>query len=66
MKDDCDCCFHEKLVKAVLEYTGAKNIIDVLDVYMRPLPFLAQSLISTLFISIVPIVLIFLMNAIFL
>ena len=41
-------------------------MIDVLDVYMRPLPFLAQSLLSTLFISVVPIVLIFLMNAIFL
>ena len=32
---------------------------------MRPLPFLAQSLLSTLFISVVPIVLIFLMNAAF-
>ena len=54
------------MVRFLLEYSGARNIIDVLDVYMRPLPFLAQSLLSTLFISVVPIVLIFLMNAAFL
>ena len=41
-------------------------MFDIIDGYMRPLPFLAQSVISTLFISIVPIFMIYAMNIVFL
>jgi hypothetical protein len=37
--------------------------MDQLDKVMRPLPFLAQGLLSTLFISVVPIFFIYLMNS---
>ena len=42
--------------------TGADTVFHMVDEKMRPLPFLAQSVISTLFISIVPIFIIYAMN----
>lgn len=42
--------------------TGGEKVFSVVDDFMRPLPFLIQSIISTLFISIVPIFIIYGMN----
>ena len=46
----------------MIKVTKADQIFDVVDGYMRPLPFVAQSIISTIFISVVPIFLIYAMN----
>jgi len=46
------------------ELTGFCCIMSTLDAILKPLPFLAQSLLSTLFISVVPIFLIYLMNSV--
>lgn len=37
-------------------------MIDVVDSLMRPLPFMVQSFLSTLFVQVVPIFLIYAMN----
>ena len=44
--------------------TGGEKVFSIVDDFMRPLPFLIQSIISTLFISIVPIFIIYGMNLI--
>ncbi len=59
--DHC-CNIHKKLVRWVIAATHADQVFDYVDGFMRPLPFLAQSLISTTFISVVPIFLIYAMN----
>jgi zinc transporter ZupT len=56
---------HKRWVLYVIKLTSADVAFNFLDQYMRPLPFLAQSLLSTCFISIVPIFLIYFMNRIF-
>jgi len=57
--------FHRWWVLYLIKLTHADLAFNFLDQYMRPLPFLAQSLISTCFISIVPIFLIYFLNKIF-
>jgi TctA family transporter len=47
----------------ISELTGFCCIMSSLDAILKPLPYLAQSLLSTLFISVVPIFLIYLMNS---
>ena len=46
--------------------TGCVKAFELVDAFMRPLPFIAQSLLSTTFISVVPIFLIFALNSLFL
>jgi hypothetical protein len=50
----------------LIKLTNARVFFDFVDLYMRDLPFLYQSLLSTLFISIVPIFLIYFINMCFL
>jgi len=52
-------------VRWLVKVTYADYAFNSVDAYMRPLPFLTQSLISTTFISIVPIFLIYFMNVFF-
>ena len=60
---DDDCCnFHKQIVRWIIKVSQADLIFGVVDDLMRPLPFLAQSLLSTAFISIVPIFFIYLLN----
>jgi hypothetical protein len=57
---------HKRWVLYLIKLTHADVAFNFLDGHMRPLPFLAQSVISTCFISVVPIFLIYFMNKIFL
>lgn len=53
---------HKRMVNSIIKLTHADCLLAEIDTFMRPLPFLAQSLISTSFISVVPIFFIYLMN----
>lgn len=57
---------HTAWVMYVIKQTNAHVLFEFVDLYMRDLPFLYQSLLSTLFISIVPIFLIYFINMCFL
>ena len=57
---------HTYWVMYLIKLTNARVFFDFVDLYMRDLPFLYQSLLSTLFISIVPIFLIYFINMCFL
>jgi len=59
------CCFHKVIIRWLIKVTHADEAFDMVDAFMRPLPFLAQSLISTTFISVVPIFIIYFMNVFF-
>ena len=50
------------MVLKLIRMTRADMAFTLLDKGLRPLPFLAQALLSTLFISVVPIFLIYAMN----
>jgi len=50
----------------LIRLTNAQVLFEKVDLFMRDLPFLYQSLLSTLFISVVPIFLIYVMNKMFL
>ena len=54
---------HKRIMLQLSELTGFCCIMNSLDAVLKPLPFLAQSLLSTTFISVVPIFLIYLMNS---
>jgi hypothetical protein len=61
-KDFYEPNVHKRMVNSIIKFTHADCLLDKIDTFMRPLPFLAQSLISTTFISVVPIFFIYLMN----
>jgi zinc transporter 7 len=50
------------MIGKLIHYGGFCCWIDTIDGLMRPLPFVVQSLLSTLFVQIVPIFLIYAMN----
>jgi len=50
------------MVSSLISLSGGDRLIEDVDHWMRPLPFVVQSIISTLFISIIPIFLIYGMN----
>lgn len=54
---------HKQFAIKIGELTGFCCVMEYMDQVMRPLPMLAQGLLSTLFISVVPIFFIFLMNS---
>mmetsp|Transcript_15435 Transcript_15435/g.15027 ORF Transcript_15435/g.15027 Transcript_15435/m.15027 type:complete len:166 (+) Transcript_15435:512-1009(+) len=54
------------MVQQVLQKTHAYKLFDVINDIMKPLPSMAQSIISTIFISVVPIFFIYALNIIFL
>ena len=56
---------HKALFLWLFAKTGCDQAFEVVDAFMRPLPFLVQSLLSTTFISVVPIFLIFALNSLF-
>jgi hypothetical protein len=60
-KDDINV----KLVLYLCKLTNFHVFIELFDQFMKPLPKMVQALSSTLFISVVPIFLIFAMNKIF-
>lgn len=67
-----ECCAHgkhgnphKKLVQVLIRYSRAELVIAVMDEVLRPLPNVLQAVLSTLFISVVPIFLIYGMNKAF-
>ena len=57
---------HVNLVMTILRVTRAEVLMEVFNDLIKPLPHTAQALCSTLFISIVPIFIIYLLNLVFL
>ena len=57
---------HKIYVQRILAYTKADALMNVLNDAIKPLPDTVQALASTLFISIVPIFVIYLLNLVFL
>lgn len=58
--------FHVNMVQTVLRVTKAEKVMHVFNDLIKPLPDWSQALFSTLFISIVPIFIIYLLNVLFL
>jgi hypothetical protein len=57
------CCNNQKkLIKAIIKAMKADMLIQVMDKILRPLPSWAQSIVSTVFISVVPIFFIYALN----
>jgi hypothetical protein len=50
--------FHKRWLMKINEVTRIDTVIEFLDTYMKPLPFIVQACLSTVFISVVPILLI--------
>ena len=57
---------HKKLVNYLIKVTRAESAVNLANELIRPLPDTAQALLSTLFISVVPIFVIYLLNVLFL
>lgn len=67
LKSTTGCCnIHKKFIQALIKVSKADVALNLIDKMIRPLPNWAQSVFSTLFISIVPIFLIYLVNITFL
>lgn len=54
--------FHKRMVLSLVYKTGGDQAFAALDAFMRPLSFTTQALLSTVFISAVPIFLIYALN----
>lgn len=54
------------MVQTILRVTKAESAMNIFNDLIKPLPDTAQALVSTLFISVVPIFFIYLLNVIFL
>jgi hypothetical protein len=61
-----DYNIHTAWVMYLIKLTNAHVFFEFVDFYMKDLPFLYQSLLSTLFISVVPIFMIYFINMCFL
>jgi zinc transporter ZupT len=58
--------FHVRLVQSALRITKAEKAMELFNRLIQPLPDWAQALSSTIFISVVPIFVIYALNAAFL
>jgi len=58
--------YHSKLLSDIMRWTRFDEFLNFVNTVMKPLPTMAQSIVSTLFISIVPIFLIYCLNILFL
>ena len=54
------------MVKELIRLSQAEKVFEVCNELIKPLPQMAQALLSTLFISVVPIFFIYMMNILFL
>lgn len=57
------CCNNQKrLIKAIIKSLQVDKLIQILDKVLKPLPSWVQSTLSTVFISVVPILFIYSLN----
>jgi solute carrier family 39 (zinc transporter), member 7 len=57
---------HKVWIQKIMQMTKLEELMNKMDTLIRPLPDTVQALISTLFISVVPIFFIYLLNLLFL
>lgn len=58
----CGCNIHIKIITALIRGLHGDFLIRLLDNTLRPLPQWMQAILSTLFISVVPIIFIYVIN----